>query len=222
VPEYQQTAAMWVRGILHDQAGVAPTEISWRTGGLDQPGEERIPLSLPGGLDVSAIPAGQTLGAMLASGELDGVISPRPPACFLGGDARVGRLFPDYRAAEIAWHRATGFFPIMHCLAIRSDVAAAHSGLPLALFEAFARAKALSMGELAMVNVLRVSLPWVAAEYEATRAVMGPDPWPYGYRRNLAELTAMTRYAATDGLAARRVEPAELFHPSVLDAADVL
>ncbi len=220
LPEYQQTAAMWVRGILQDTAGIAPSEISWRTGGLEQPGEERIALALPDGLDVQAIPAGRTLGGMLAAGELDAVISPRPPACFLSGDAPVGRLFADYRAAETAYFRATGFFPIMHCLAIRRDVAGEHPWLAGALFAAFAQAKALSMGELALVNVLRVSLPWVAAEYAATQAVMGENPWPYGYRANLAELTAMTRYAAADGLAARRVEPAELFHPDVLDLMD--
>lgn len=220
LPEYQQTAAMWVRGMLHDTAGVAPTEIAWRTGGLDQPGEERIALALPPGLDVQAIPPGQTLGAMLAAGELDAVISPRPPACFTRGDAPVARLFADYRTAEQAYYRATGFFPIMHCLAIRRDVAAAHPWLAAALFAAFAEAKAMSMAELGMVNVLRVSLPWVAAEYAATLAIMGDNPWPYGYRANLAELAAMTRYAATDGLAARLVDPAELFDASALELAD--
>ena len=61
------------------------------------------------------------------SGEIDALIAPRPPACLRMAARRSRRLYPDYRAEEIAWHRASGFFPIMHCLAVRKDVAAAPS-----------------------------------------------------------------------------------------------
>jgi 4,5-dihydroxyphthalate decarboxylase len=130
-------------------------------------------------------------------------------------------LFPDFRAAETAWHRRTGFFPIMHCLAVRRDVAEAHPGLPRALFEAFAAAKAEAMADLARGNFLRVALPWVTAHLEETRAVMGPNIWTYGLAANHAEITAMTRFAASDGLAARQVKPEELFHPDTHELADM-
>ena len=67
-----------------------------------------------------------------------------------------------------------------------------------------------------MVNVLRVSLPWIAAAYEEQAAAMGGDPWPYGFARNRDEVAAMVRYAVADGLAAREIAPAALFHPSTL------
>jgi 4,5-dihydroxyphthalate decarboxylase len=67
-----------------------------------------------------------------------------------------------------------------------------------------------------------VSLPWVPVNYEDARAVMGPNVWPYGFQENREEVAAMARYAHQDGLAARAVDPAELFHPSTLGARDVM
>jgi 4,5-dihydroxyphthalate decarboxylase len=206
LPEYQQTAALWVRGILREHYGVDTRGIAWRTGG------ERVAITLPEGFDVQ--PLGRDLEAALESGEIDALVAPRPPACI--GSAPVARLYPDYRAEEMAWHRASGFFPIMHCLAVRKDIAAAHPWLPLELHRAACRAKALSLAELQMVNVLRVSLPWIAAAHAEQAAAMGGDPWPYGFARNRAEVAAMIRYAVADGLAAQAIPPEALFHPSTL------
>ncbi len=70
------------------------------------------------------------------------------------------------------------------------------------------------------MNVLRVSLPWIAAEAEAQIAAMGGNPWPYGFARNRDEIAAMIRFAVADGLAAQPIAPEALFHPSVLDLTD--
>lgn len=208
LPEYQQTAALWVRGFLRDHYGVDTKSIAWRTGG------ERVAITLPEGFDVK--PLGENLEVALAEGRIDALIGPRPPACFLGRSAPVDRLWPDYASEEKAWFKASRFFPIMHCLAVRKDVAERHPWLPVELFRAFARARALSLAELSMVNVLRVSLPWIAAAAEEQATLMGGDPWPYGFARNRDEIAAMIRYAVADGLAARVIAPEDLFHPSVL------
>jgi 4,5-dihydroxyphthalate decarboxylase len=209
-PEYQQTAALWVRGMLREQHGVDTRGIAWRSGG------ERTPLDLPPGIDLQVIASGDTLEAMLAEGRIDAFIGPRPPACFLDRSAPVARLFADTRAAEEAYFRATGFFPIMHCIAVRRDVADAQPELPAALYRAFAQAKAQALAELSMVNVLRVSLPWIAQEAARQTEIMGGDPWPYGFARNRDEIAAMCRYAVADGLARREVAPEELFHAATL------
>jgi 4,5-dihydroxyphthalate decarboxylase len=174
-----------------------------------------VAITLPNGFKVK--PMGEQLEEALAAGRIDALIAPRPPACFNTGNAPVARLFPDYRREEENWFRASGFFPIMHCLAVRKDVAERHPWLPVELFRAFSAAKAASLAELSLVNVLRVSLPWIAAEAEAQSAIFGGNPWPYGFKRNRDEIAAMIRYAVEDGLAARQMEPEELFHPSVLD-----
>ena len=222
LPEYQQTAGLWVRGILRDQYGVDTSKIAWCIGGQEKAGlGERIAVDLPERFDVKPIGPTDTLNALLAAGEIDAIFSPRPPSCYLQKTAPVDRLFPNYREAEQAYFRETKFFPIMHTLTVRKDVAQEHPWLPLRLFEAFAKAKALSIAELKLNNVWRVSLPWVESFYNDVQAVMGPNIWPYGFNANRDEIAAMTRYAHADGLAARVVEPEELFHPSTLDAADV-
>jgi 4,5-dihydroxyphthalate decarboxylase len=64
---------------------------------------------------------------------------------------------------------------------------------------------------------LGATLPWLVAEVEATRALMGDDYWPYGLEPNRAALSALVRYNFDQGLAARQSEPDELFVPSTLD-----
>jgi 4,5-dihydroxyphthalate decarboxylase len=216
VPEYQQTAAMWVRGMMLDE-GVRASDVTWHVGGLNEPGPgERIALSLPAEIVVTKLAEGETLNAMLLDGRIDAIVSPRVPAALAAGDPRVRRLYPDLRAAEIAFYRKTGFFPIMHALAIRKDVAEANPWLPAALFRAFSAAKQGRIAELAMTNVLRVSLPWIGHCHAEAMEITKGDPWPYGFARNRAELDAMTTYMQSDGTAVRKVAPEELFHPSTL------
>jgi 4,5-dihydroxyphthalate decarboxylase len=38
VPEYQMTAAVWIRAFLHHDFGVKPAEVEWFEGGFDKPG----------------------------------------------------------------------------------------------------------------------------------------------------------------------------------------
>src|SRR5437016_2641461 len=57
VPEYQMTAAVWIRGILQDEYGLRAADIRWRTGGLEQPGREsRVALTLPPAIEVEPLP----------------------------------------------------------------------------------------------------------------------------------------------------------------------
>lgn len=220
IADYQQTAVLWLRGMLHEQYGVAASDVQWRTGGMEAPAPVRLALDLPGHLDVQRIGPTDTLNDLLAGGEIDAIMSPMPPSSYVKRTAPVERLFPDYQQAEVAYFKQTGFFPIMHCLTIRKDVAAANPDLPLALFRAFAKAKAIALAELNQSGVLKSALPWLVCHYAETCSIMGPNPWPYGFKENVDAVRAMCRYASTDGLAARVVDPAELFHPSTLDAAD--
>jgi 4,5-dihydroxyphthalate decarboxylase len=211
VPEYQMSAVMWFRGYLKDEVGIEPKDINWVQAGLENPGRrDKFPLDLPKGFplisrnDVS-------LSKLLADGEIDGVMSARTPSCYANAHPQVRRLFPDYRTAERDYYRKTGIFPIMHALGIRRDVYENNRWLAASLYKAFLKAKRLADAEFEETTALKISLPWITAEYEATVAAMGRDFWSYGVEPNRKTLATMARYSYEQGLAVREVAIEEMF-----------
>lgn len=221
VPEYQMTAALWMRGILADDYGVDLATIRWRTGALDEGvRRERLELDLPPGMVVEPIAAGETLQQLLLAGSIDALLAPKPPAAFVDGNPGIRRLVPDYEQVERDYHRRTGFFPIMHLIAVRKSLVAEHPWLPRALLDAFTAARDIALARLREVwlgSANRLSLPWLGPSMERTLETMGPDYWPYGFAANQAELATICRYSRAQYLAARDLTPEELFDPSVLD-----
>ena len=219
VPEYQITAAVWVRGILAEHHGLPVTSVRYRTGGLDAPGRvEKVALDLPPDVDVSPIGSTQTLSRMLADGELDAVYSARNPGTLGVG---VRRLFADPPVVESAYFERTGIFPVMHVLVLRRDVHEQHPWLARELVKACEHAKQLGLAGIGETAALPYALPWLWAEAERTRAVLGEDWWPYGLERNRSTLETFLRYSHEQGLADRRYEPEELFAPASLTAVVV-
>lgn len=216
VPEYQQTVGLWIRGILADRHGVPPSAIRWRSGGLERPGaEERIPVRVRDDIDLRAIGPDETLSGLLAEGELDGIVSPRPPSCFREGHPRVRRLWSDHRAEERRFYRETRLFPIMHVVAIRRSLAERHPWLAANIFRAFIEAKRLAIHDLEQTNFLRVTVPWI--DLEDVRGLMGEDYWPYGIEANRGELTSTARWSFEEGLSPRLLDLDELFAPGTAE-----
>jgi len=222
LPEYQITAVVWMRGMLQHEYGVAPAEIHWRSGGQEEPGRsERTPLKPIPGLDLKPIAADQTLVGMLRNGELDALFTARAPSSFARGEPHIARLFADTRAAETAYYKNTGLFPIMHLIGIRKTLLERYPWLATSVYKAFCEAKALAMAELTDVNALAVTLPFLEAETRATMAAMGEDFWRYGIAENRGEIEALTGYAYEQGLVDRRLAAEELFAPSVFEISKV-
>jgi len=61
-------------------------------------------------------------------------------------------------------------------------------------------------------------LPWLYAEAERTRDLMGPAWWTYGLAGNDTGLAVFLRYSREQGLARRLIDPAELFAPETLES----
>jgi len=222
LPEYQITANVWIRGVLKDEYGIAPADIKWRRGGLEDPGrDERAAIKLPPDIDLQAIPEHRTLSQMLAAGELDGLISARAPSCFLRGAPHVGRLFPDYPATEEAYFRKTQIFPIMHAIGIRRSLVERHPWLAVSVYKAFLKAKDLCMHELGQIGHLATSLPWSVAEYDRLRRVMGEDFWSYGVEPNRYVLETLARYSNDQNLSVRQLPVDEMFAPSTYDLSKI-
>lgn len=222
VPEYQTTVSLWLRGILQERHGVDFTRIRYRTGGLNEAGrKERLPLTLPSHMDVQPIAGHLCLSDLLASGKLDAVFGPNPPTPFVERSPLVRRLFPDYPSVEAEYFRETGFFPIMHLVAIRKAVVEDHPWLPAALFRALCEAKRqafVALRDAARRPANATVLPWLLAELERTEEVMGSrDYWAYGVAPNRAELETLCRYSHEQYLSPRPLTVEELFEPTTLD-----
>jgi 4,5-dihydroxyphthalate decarboxylase len=158
---------------------------------------------------------------MLRDDELDALFTARAPSSFMKGEPHIELLFPDTRAAEQAYYKKTGFFPIMHLVGIRKTLADKHPWLATSAYKAFCEAKALAMIDLRDVNALMVTLPWLVAETKETAAIMGDDFWKYGAAENKPEIEALTQYVHEQGLTDRKVKFEELFHPSTYDISKV-
>jgi 4,5-dihydroxyphthalate decarboxylase len=218
VPEYQVTAALWVRALLSQEYGVEPWDFEWLQGGLEQPGRvEKLTLNLPPAVKVSSIPADATLDDWLRNGELDALIAMRPPRCFNEGVPQVARLFPDYQAAEAAYFSRTGIFPIMHMVGVRRELASQHPWLANSIYSAFVEAKDLAIARLENIAALPVTFPWMGPWLDKTRALMGHDFWPYGVPENRATLEAMVQFAYKHGTAERLLTVEELFAKGTLE-----
>lgn len=244
-PEYFTTMLVWMRGLLSDEYGITPSDVRWQLGPMEQPvrqvpgssmAQQRFgegsatqqddqsrqqPISdaeAEKNVEIETIPDGKTLAGMLAAGELDAVFSARPPSCFLQareGRERVVRLFPDYRAAEQAYYRKTGVYPLMHAVGIRNSLLEQHPWIAGNLFEGFARAKDIAVADFEKLSAFALTLPWIEAEYRATQAVLGEDIWPYGTEMNRNAIGTLCRYLHEQGFTRRRMTVDELFAPGL-------
>jgi 4,5-dihydroxyphthalate decarboxylase len=211
VPEYSMTAAVFARGLLRHEYGVEPETIEWFSGtqdGLQRP--SRIDFELPG-VRLTRMPLEQDMGPMLERGEIDAIISPNAPRALAWPDSPVRRLFPDYRTVEKAYFAKTRIFPIMHTIVLRKDVYQQHPWAAQSLFDAFVKAKAWAYAQLIETDALKLTLPWVVAETEETRRIMGDDFWPYGIEPNRVSLEALPQYLFEQHLAPRITPIEELF-----------
>jgi 4,5-dihydroxyphthalate decarboxylase len=218
VPEYSMTAAVWLRGMFQHEYGIPPGDIHWVQAGEEHPGrKDRVDFEMPAGVRLESRPD-TTLNALIESGEIAAMMSPRMPTCFLQGSPRVKRLFPNYRQAEMDYFKTSGMFPIMHVLVIKRSIYEKEPWVAQTLYKAFCEAKEICMRDLYDTNILRVSLPWTSAEYEDTRDLMTADYWPYGLEPNRANLETLHGYLFEQGLIEQRLNLDELFAKETVDA----
>jgi 4,5-dihydroxyphthalate decarboxylase len=218
VAQWSQTAAIYARGYLSETVGVPLSRIRWIQAGVNDPGrEEPSTLKLPADIDLASV-ADRSLNDMLLSGDIDAVISARPPRSFVAGDPRMRRLFPDYPAAEAAYFEQTGIFPIMHTVAMRRDVYEANRWIARNLTVAFEEAKNRSVARLRDVTAAHVPLPWVSDLIERVERGVFPDGafWPYGLDANRRTLDAFLRYAFEQGVCHRLLRAEEIFAEEAL------
>src|SRR5690606_12539036 len=128
-PEYQMTAAVWVRGFFRQEWGVGNDEMEWVTYR-----DERIPVQTP-----ATRGKGDHIFQALVDGEVDAIMTARRPPEELfpasGEGGVIRRLFPDVWQAERDYYKKTNIFPIMHLVSLKTDTVNEHPELPRQLYD---------------------------------------------------------------------------------------
>ena len=209
VPEYSMTAAVYMRGLLEHEYGVRPDQVDWLQGRAD-----RVPMSLPESVNLTAAPGGTELGDMLERGEIDFLMTANNPLSFRRGAPNVRRLFPNYAEIEKDYYKRTKIYPIMHTVVIRRDVYENEPWVALSLYKAFAAAKERCYQLLTEAGSPKASFAWLQPMLEEERAIIGEDWFPYGIEVNRPSIGALVQYAFEHGLTEKKLKIEELFAPS--------
>jgi 4,5-dihydroxyphthalate decarboxylase len=221
VPEYQQTWAIWSRGILQHEFGVHPREIEWfMERNPDKSHGGATGFVAPDGVVVNQIPPTTNMGEMLLRGELDGSIHYLPEKNLVDRSrvdvsAVTRYLFADPAAEGRRYYAKTGLYPINHTVVLRRALLESHPWIALNLYSAFVAAKE---------EIARYGASYLQWYFEAgllpgdvKQTLAAHDPLAYGFKAARPVLETITQYVHEQGLCARRVELSELFAPSTLD-----
>jgi 4,5-dihydroxyphthalate decarboxylase len=215
VPEWAETALVYVRGFLTHQYGIDLASIKWFQAGINDPGRtEKVALKLPAGLVLTPV-KDKSLNEMLLAGELDAVMCAHTPKAFFEKDSKVRRLFEDFIEAEESYVRETGIFPIMHTVVLRKDVIEKNPWIAMNLYKAFEESKRRSVQRILAITVSSVPIPW---GYEFARRnldIFGKEYWPYGIEPNRTTIEAFLKYAYEQGVCHRLMKPEEIFAQQV-------
>ena len=215
-PEWAHSAAVYMRGWMHNEMGVRLQDVHWYQAGANAPGrEEKVELNLPPGVTITRV-ADKSLSQLLAAGEIDCAIIARPPTCFLEGHPDVVRLFPNYLQMEEEYYARTKVWPIMHIIAMRRSVVEATPWVARNLYNAFAESKRRSLERIFDPAVSRYPVPWLATYARTMRDRFGDDLFPYGIEENRPTWEQMLLYTYQQGIAHRHAAPEEIFPRGIM------
>lgn len=217
VPEWAQTATVYVRGWLENHAGVPLSSIDWVQAGVNEAGRaEKVDLDLPSGIRIRPI-ADRSLNELLLADEIDCIIAATPPKDSQGPNAKIVPLLADAQQAEEDYFRETGVFPIMHLIVLRRDIYEKYPWVAMNMVLACEQAKNNSIDRL-MGRSARYALPWVRAYVARMQKMLfgGGEYWPYGLEPNRKTLEAFLSYCFEQGICKRKLSPEELFAPETL------
>jgi 4,5-dihydroxyphthalate decarboxylase len=195
----------WSRALLRE-AGVRLEDVRWMVGPIN-PGDPLTPPdALPPG--VERAPEGRALRDLLLAGELDVLISAWAPEGFYDGSGGIRRLYADYRTVERQHYQRTRLYPAHHVVVLRRELVDRAPWAVRSLYAAFRAAR--ETADRARL-VLHESSPWLLADLEEQRALMGPDHEPYGLAGNREMIAAFCAEQWGQRLVPREVHPDEVF-----------
>ena len=222
VPEYQQTSAIWSRGIFKDEFGVDPRDVEWfmeRTPDMSHGGSTGF--TPPPGVRLNRIPATTNIGEMLVKGEVDATLLYLTNTNLvdrstidISREPKVRPLFSDALAEGHRYYAKTGIYPINHTVVVRRDLLEKQPWLALNIYGAFLRAKEGQTKRAREILDCWVETGAFGSEPEKP---FRADPLAYGVKAARPVLETIARYLHEQGLTDRVVGLGEVFAKSTMD-----
>jgi 4,5-dihydroxyphthalate decarboxylase len=224
VPEYQQTAALWTRGVLEHEFGVRAQDMEFwmeRQPAMSHGGATGF--KPPPGVTLHYIPSEKSIASMMISGELQaaihyvgaGVNLIDRSAADLRRHPEVKPLFPDPAAEGFRFFRKTGLYPINHGMVIKRELAEKYPWAALNILKAFARANDIANAER-MEHLAYYFETGVLAPEE--RAAVEQPIIRHGVKPNRKVLETVAQYSHEQGLTPRVLTLEEVFAASTIEA----
>lgn len=217
VPEYQQTAALWARGVLQHEFGVEPKDMEfWMERTPEKSHGGATGFTPPAGVVVKQIPAEKSIGSMMLNGELDAVLHYLADRNLVDRSRADLTSHPDFRwlfadpiAEGVRYYRKTGLVPINHQAVLRRDIWEKEPWVVLNLIKAFNRANEIA-------NAQRLAH---VADHLATGLLSGDAKTPvihHGVKANRKVIETIAEYSLEQGLTPRLIKIEEIYAPSAL------
>jgi 4,5-dihydroxyphthalate decarboxylase len=222
VPEYQQTAALWTRGILQHEFGVAPKDMEfWMERTPSHSHRGAMGFTSPAGVTIHQIPPEKNIGTMMLSGELEATL------LYLVNSNLIDRstadlwhhpdikpLFPDTLAEGVRFYRKTGIYPINHGMVIKREIVEEHPWTVLNLLKAFECAN-----EIANQQRLEHVSYYLAAGLipREAKEALAKSIVTHGIKANRHVLETAAQYSFEQGLTPRLVKLEEVFAASTME-----
>jgi 4,5-dihydroxyphthalate decarboxylase len=223
VPEYQQTAALWIRGALENDFGVTPRDMEfWMERVPERSHAGAVGFKPPPGVTINQIPAEKSIGGMMVSGELDACIFYirnqnliDRSTVDLNNHPAIKTLFPDQAAEGIRYYKKTGIYPINHGSIVRREIAERHPWVVINLLKAFNAANAIAERERQAHVAYHLETGLVPPQY---RDALATQVLSHGIKANRKTLETAALYSTQQGLTPRLLKLEELFSPNAIES----
>jgi 4,5-dihydroxyphthalate decarboxylase len=224
VPEYVQTSALWTRGVLENEFGIRPADMTFFM--------ERVParshagamgFQAPPGVTINQIPPDESIASMLLAGALDGCMSYNQRKgdlidrsdVDLDHHPAITPLFPDTAAEAARYYNKTGTYPINHGMVVKREVFERESWVVLNILKAFVKANEIAEAERREHVAYHLETGLVPANY---RDALAKPLIRHGLKANRAVLETAARYSHQQGLTRRPMPMEELFAANALES----
>ncbi len=205
---FQTTLAVLAKGDMASEYGLSLKDVTWVMRDA-----ETVEVKLPPGYTSERLAKGSNIIEALATKQLDAIFYSRTPWRDPDPALPIRRLFADPQAEEKRYFTRNGYWPIMHLVAIKTEIAARCPELPRQLIEAFRSAAEIADAYADDPGWSRFA--WSKYARERETEALTSKLWPLGVASNRANLERFIGYSFEQGIIDRRLLVEELFHPSV-------